>query len=99
MQPTNRISDNSGDHDSKLRQFTQFCRDYETSIFNYILNMVRVHDAAQDITQETLLQAYRAWDKFVVGGLIVDNPVKESYRIATHLAIAYLRKKGPDPTR
>ena len=95
MAATNRIygyQGGAGDPDSHLRQFTQFCLEHENSIFAYVLKMVLVRDAAEDITQEALLQAYCKWNELV----LLDDTVKGCYQIATQLTIKYLRKKGPD---
>lgn len=77
----------------RLRQFAQFVREHETSIFTYTLRMVGSREDAEDITQEALLQAYRTWlqvDPDSAGGY-----VKWCYRIAHNLALDSLRKKKP----
>lgn len=76
-----------------LRQFAQFVREHETSIFTYVLRMVGSKEDAEDITQEALYQAYRTWmqvDPEAAGGY-----VKWCYRIAHNLAIDALRRKKP----
>lgn len=76
-----------------MRQFAQFVREHETSIFTYVLRMIGNREDAEDITQEALLQAYRTWlqvDPDAAGGY-----VKWCYRIAHNLAIDALRKKKP----
>jgi RNA polymerase sigma-70 factor, ECF subfamily len=76
-----------------LRQFAQFVREHEASIFTYVLRMVASREDAEDITQDALMQAYRTWsqvDPEAAGGY-----VKWCYRIAHNLAIDTLRKKKP----
>jgi RNA polymerase sigma-70 factor (ECF subfamily) len=76
-----------------LRQFSQFVREHETGLFNYLVRMVVSREEAEDLTQEAFLQAYRTWnqvDPDAAGGY-----VKWCYRIAHNLAIDALRKKKP----
>lgn len=76
-----------------LRQFSQFMREHETGLFNYVLRLVGQREEAEDVTQEAFLQAYRTWtqvDPDAAGGY-----VKWCYRIAHNLAIDALRKKKP----
>lgn len=78
---------------SGLRQYTQFVREHENGLFNYVLRLVNSREEAEDLTQEALLQAYRTWmqvDPEAAGGY-----VKWCYRIAHNLAIDSLRKKKP----
>jgi len=84
-----------GDDDAQvnLRQFAQFAREHEASIFTYVLRMVNSREDAEDITQEALYQAWRTWnqvDPEAAGGY-----VKWCYRIAHNLSIDTLRKKKP----
>lgn len=77
----------------RLRQYSQFVREHEAGIFTYVVRMVGNREDAEDITQETLAQAYRTWlqvDPDAAGGY-----VKWCYRIAHNLAIDALRKKKP----
>jgi RNA polymerase sigma-70 factor (ECF subfamily) len=76
-----------------LRQFSQFVREHESGLFNYVARMVGSREEAEDLTQDALLQAYRTWsqvDPDAAGGY-----VKWCYRIAHNLAIDALRKKKP----
>jgi RNA polymerase sigma-70 factor (ECF subfamily) len=78
---------------ANLRQFAQFAREHESSIFTYVLRMVGSREDAEDITQEALCQAWRTWNQVepdAVGGY-----VKWCYRISHNLAIDTLRKKKP----
>ena len=51
------------DEDRRL-SFEQIQQKYESKIFNLILRLVNNHEDAQDLTVETFLNAYRAWDRF-----------------------------------
>ena len=51
------------DEDRKL-SFEQIHRKYEAKIFNLILRIVGDYEDAQDLTVETFVNAYRAWDRF-----------------------------------
>ncbi|MEI6234746.1 MAG: sigma-70 family RNA polymerase sigma factor [Planctomycetota bacterium] len=76
-----------------LRQFSQFVREHEGGLFNYVLRLVGSREEAEDILQDALLQAYRTWnqvDPEAAGGY-----VKWCYRIARNLSIDTLRKKKP----
>src|SRR5438034_3187928 len=78
---------------TNLRQFAQFVREHEASIFSYVFKLVCNREEAEDITQDALLQAYRTWnqvDPEAAGGYL-----KWSYRIAHNLAIDAKRKKRP----
>ena len=90
------LSNFNGDEESRqarLRQFSQFVREHEASIFTFVFRYVGNREDAEDITQEALLQAYRTWLQInpdVAGGYI-----KWCYRIARNLSIDSLRKKKP----
>lgn len=78
---------------ANLRQFAQFAREHEASIYTYVLRLVASREDAEDITQEALYQAWRTWnqvDPEAAGGYM-----KWCYRIAHNLAIDLLRKKKP----
>ena len=77
----------------RLREFAQFVREHETSLFTYVLRMVGNKEDAEDITQEALLQAYRTWLQVDPNG--AGGYVKWCYRIAHNLAIDSVRKKKP----
>ena len=89
----NKTNDGDDAHESNLRQYAQFVREHQLSIFNAVLRLVGSREDAEDITQDALLQAYRTWnqvDPDVPGGY-----VKWCYRIAHNLSIDLLRKKKP----
>ena len=89
--PTFGLSDDPLQHN--LRQFTQFVREHETGLFNYIVRMVNDRQEAEDLTQDALLQAYKTWTR--VEPDQSGAYVKWCYRIAHNLAIDFLRKKKP----
>lgn len=51
------------DEDRRL-SFEQIQKKYEGKIYNLILRLVNDPDDAQDLTLETFLNAWRAWDRF-----------------------------------
>ena len=91
---TNGFADDS--RQGNLRQFSQFVREHESGLFNYVFRLVGSREEAEDITQDALMQAYRTWnqvDPEASGGY-----VKWCYRIARNLSIDALRKKKPRAT-
>ena len=83
----------SGDDEVRqvnLRQFAQFVREHEPSIFTFVLRYVGNREDAEDITQEALLQAYRTWVH--VNPEVACGYIKWCYRIARNLSIDSLRK-------
>lgn len=53
-----------GNDDDKRLEFDQVHRKYHAKIYNLILRLVGDKDDADDLTVETFLNAYRAWNKF-----------------------------------
>ncbi len=51
------------DEDRNL-SFEQIHKKYETKIHNLILSLVGNRETAEDLTVETFVNAYRAWDRF-----------------------------------
>lgn len=93
MKPLHTIGFADDSRQGNLRQFSQFVREHEGGLFNYVLRLVGSREEAEDITQDALLQAYRTWtqvDPDASGGY-----VKWCYRIARNLSIDVLRKKKP----
>lgn len=62
---------------------------YHGEIFAYLQRMVADREWAQDLAQETFLQAYRARDRIAN----LENPRAWLYRIATNLALNALKRK------
>ena len=85
--------EDNGASESNLRQYTQFVREHQTSIFTYVLKYVGSREDAEDITQEALLQAYRTWSQ--VDAEVPGGYVKWCFRIAHNLSIDLVRKKRP----
>jgi DNA-directed RNA polymerase specialized sigma24 family protein len=79
------------DPDSIVRQFAQFVRKHESSVFTYVLKFVGIRDAAEDITQEALMQSYKVWNR--VGIEVPGGRTKLCFRIARDLSIDFVRKK------
>lgn len=53
----------SVDDDRRLT-FDQIVEKYRAKIYNLILRIIGDHDDAEDLTVETFLNAFRAWDRF-----------------------------------
>lgn len=62
---------------------------YERRIFNLLLRMVSDSDEAADLTQETFVRAYRAFDRFRGDS----QPYTWLYRIAVNIARDHLAKR------
>jgi RNA polymerase sigma-70 factor (ECF subfamily) len=58
-----RTNEQSIDDDRRL-SFEQIHRKYQDKIYNLILRLTGDPDDANDLTVETFLNAYRAWDRF-----------------------------------
>jgi len=91
LQTTGFADDDS--RQGSLRVFSQFMREHETGLFNYVVRLVGSREEAEDITQEAFLQAYRNWTK--IDSAEPGGYVKWCYRTAHNLAIDTLRKKKP----
>jgi len=69
------------------RAFEMIVRRYQKLVYNVVYQMVRAHESASDLTQETFLKAYRALATFQL-----DRSFKPwLLRIATNTAINSLR--------
>ena len=69
--------------------FDAFFTRHMAPLYGYVRRLVPVDDAASDITQETF---FRAWTHFVqIAGYT--RPEAWLYRVATNLAMSYLRKR------
>jgi RNA polymerase sigma-70 factor (ECF subfamily) len=62
---------------------------YQKKVYFLAMRMVKDHDAADDIAQETFIRAYRAIDSFKVGS----NLFTWLYRICVNLSINHLNKE------
>ena len=80
-----RVVDGDGD------AFRQLVERYQRPVYGLLLRMVRTPALAEDLTQETLIKAYRAIATF-------DRSRRFSswlFKIAHNTAIDHLRKKSP----
>jgi RNA polymerase sigma-70 factor (ECF subfamily) len=72
-----------------LDAFEELFRQHQGRVYAWIMRIVRDSGVAEDLTVETFWRIYRARDRF--------NPAGDfggwSYRIATNLALSYLRHK------
>jgi RNA polymerase sigma-70 factor (ECF subfamily) len=71
-----------------LRSFDALVRRYQRKVYFLALRMVKNHDAADDIAQETFIKAYRAIDSFKPGY----NFFTWVYRICMNLSINHLKR-------
>lgn len=65
---------------------------YKTGLYHHCFKFVRDEDIAEDLAQETFIQAYTHLDQY-------NAQYRFStwlYKIATNIALQYLRKKRPD---
>ena len=68
-------------------EFEPFFRAHERDIFTYLWRMTSDEQAAYDITQETFLRAWRHFARI----RDYERPGGWLFRVATHLALNYLR--------
>ncbi len=59
--PANTTEDSAP---SGVIRFDDLVTDYEKKIFNLIFRILGDYDEAADLTQETFISAFRAWDRF-----------------------------------
>ena len=76
--------------DSPEKNFSQIYQEYERSIFNYILRMIRNHEIAEDLTQEVFVRVYQQLSTFR-GASSISTWI---YRLATNLCRDHFRKKS-----
>lgn len=72
-------------------EITEWYQQYGDSVFRYILLMVRDHQQAEDLTQETFIKAFRSYDSFERKA----NPKTWLFRIAHNVTIDFIRKQKP----
>lgn len=72
-------------------EITEWYQQHGDSIFRYILLMVRDHQQAEDLTQETFIKAFRSYDSFERKA----NPKTWLFRIAHNVTIDFIRKQKP----
>ncbi|UJF26685.1 RNA polymerase sigma factor [Planococcus sp. 107-1] len=72
-------------------EITEWYQQHGDSVFRYILLMVRDHQQAEDLTQETFIKAFRSYDGFERKA----NPKTWLFRIAHNVTIDFIRKQKP----
>ena len=72
-------------------EITEWYQQHGDSVFRYILLMVRDHQQAEDLTQETFIKAFRSYDSFERKA----NPKTWLFRIAHNVTIDFIRKPKP----
>lgn len=72
-------------------KITEWYQQHGDSVFRYILLMVRDHQQAEDLTQETFIKAFRSYDSFERKA----NPKTWLFRIAHNVTIDFIRKQKP----
>lgn len=73
-----------------IGEFEPFFRAHERDIFTYLWRMTSDEQAAYDITQETFLRAWRHFARI----RDYERPGGWLFRVATHLALNYLRGRA-----
>ncbi len=76
----------------EIDAFEALVRQFQGDIYGWIVRIVRDRGIAEDLTIETLWRAYRARKQFRPDG----NFAAWLRRIATNLALDYLRRKRPE---
>lgn len=72
-------------------EITEWYQQHGDSIFRYVLLMVRDHQQAEDLTQETFIKAFRSYESFERKA----NPKTWLFRIAHNVTIDFIRKQKP----
>jgi RNA polymerase sigma-70 factor (ECF subfamily) len=78
----------------EIDAFETLVRQFQGDIYAWIVRIVRDRGIAEDLTVETLWRIYRARHRFRPDG----NFGAWARRIATNLAIDYLRTRRPEPS-
>ena len=78
----------------EIDAFEALVRQFQGDVYAWIVRIVRDPSIAEDLTVETLWRIYRARHQFRADG----NFAAWARRIATNLAIDYLRSKRPEQT-
>lgn len=77
----------------KIEQFESLVREHQRSIYNVAYRMTGNAEDAQDLTQDALIRAYKAFDSYKFG----TSFNRWLYRIITNLYIDQIRKKKRAP--
>jgi len=76
---------------SDAQAFTELVIRYQDRLYNYLYRMTGSREDAQDLAQETFVRAYRSLPRFNL-----EAPFRPwLYKIATNLAINYVKGKKP----
>ncbi|MFC4321964.1 RNA polymerase sigma factor [Litchfieldia salsa] len=78
------------DHELMKRRINEWYFEYSNDLYQYVVFMIRDHDQAKDIMQDTFLKAYTNYERYQGG-----NAKAWLFRIARNLTIDYIRKKKP----
>lgn len=62
--PSGKSGGSAGDDEDRRLSFEQIHLKYQDRIYNLILRLVGNPDDAEDLTGETFINAWRAWDRF-----------------------------------
>ena len=97
-EPTSGASNGSGAAKAKLnREFEQLYRDHLRDVYSYSYYRIGNHHDAEDLTEQTFLQAYRHFDRAQRES--DGRPLRPwLIRIAHNLAANYHRDKARRPT-
>ena len=76
--------------ENNIDAFEELVRTYDQKLYRVALRLTGNPDEAKDLSQEALLRAYRAFDRFKMG----TSFEKWLFRIASNLYIDKLRKHG-----
>lgn len=68
----------------------RFIREHERVILNYLWRMTGDEETACDLTQEVFLRAWRRFETIRT----YDQPVSWLFRVATNLALTYLKRRS-----
>jgi RNA polymerase sigma-70 factor (ECF subfamily) len=75
----------------KLEAFETIVSEYETMLLRYVARIVRCHEAAQDVVQETFIKLFRNWTEELKPCPQVSSWL---YRVAHNCAVDFLRKES-----
>lgn len=75
---------------NKRKKFSKIYDQYINKIYRFIFIKVNSVEVAQDLSSETFLKGWQAYQK----NPKIDNPSAFLYRIARNLVIDYYRQKG-----
>lgn len=78
-----------------LEAYTELARRYQEKIYRTIMGMTRNHQDADDLAQETFMQAYKALKKFKQQS----GFYTWLYRIAVNLTLNFLKRAGREKSR